>query len=180
MTPKKAKRRRQRCNGELIRDRRRIADMYLQGMLQAEIGEVLGLAQQTISRDLKALHKEWKDAALIDFHTAKAKELARIDRLEREYWRGWERSCEDAEVTVTKARELVGGGVSKEAAQTKKGQTGSPQFLAGVQWCIERRCKLLGLDKPQAVDLTSGGKPVSIREVVVNLASDTIPTTVEG
>ena len=41
-------------------------------------------------------------------------------------------------------------------------------------------CKLLGLDKPQAVDLTSGGKPVSIREVVVNLASDTIPTTVEG
>lgn len=25
---------------------------------------------------------------------------------------------------------------------------GDTKFLAGVQWCIERRCKLLGLDAP--------------------------------
>jgi hypothetical protein len=147
---------------QIQRDRQRIADWYCQGLTQADIAERLNkgrdftLSQQTISNDLCAIQKEWLASALRDFDEARAQELGKIDRLEREYWRGWERSCEDAE---TVRKEGSAGGVEK-VVKTEKGQAGDPRFLAGVERCIERRCKLLGLDAPIKQDITSGGKPL--------------------
>jgi hypothetical protein len=34
-----------------------------------------------------------------------------------------------------------------------EGQAGDPRFLQGVACCIDRRCKLLGLDKPDKVTI---------------------------
>ena len=148
---------RQRDAAQIARDRRLASDLYLQGKLQAEIAEALGVDQSTVSRDLAALHRKWLDSALVDFSEAKAQELAKIDRLEREYWRAWERSCEDAETMTQKAR----AGRAKEATKVTKGQAGDPRFLAGVQWCIERRCKILGIDAPQRTELTGkDGEPL--------------------
>jgi hypothetical protein len=148
---------------QIARDRRRIADLYLQGWLQADIGDELSISQATVSRDLKALHAVWLKSALLDYDKGKARELARIDRLEREYWNAWGRSCQDAETLTQKTKgkvqqrkgergELVAEQPA-EATKTTKGQAGDPRFLAGVQWCIERRCKLLGLDRPDLVQI---------------------------
>jgi hypothetical protein len=145
-------RKRRRSQAEIERDRRRIADLYLQGWIQSAIGEELKLAQSTISRDLRALYKQWQESALVDFDKAKAEELAKVDRLEREYWAAWRRSCEDAE-TVKQRGVESGDKKSKEAVKITKGQAGDPRFLAGVQWCIERRCKILGLDAPEQKEL---------------------------
>ena len=30
----------------------------------------------------------------------------------------------------------------------RRGQAGDPAFLAGVQWCIGQRCKILGIISP--------------------------------
>ena len=133
---------------QIARDRRRIANLYLQGWLQVDIAAEVNLSGPTVCRDLKALHKEWIASALIDIDAAKSKELARIDRLEREYWTAWWRSIEDAETTTKKAVETATE-TRKEAVQTAKGQSGDPRFLQGVQWCIERRCKILGIDAPK-------------------------------
>jgi len=38
--------------------------------------------------------------------------------------------------------------------RTVKGQAGDPRFLTGVQWCIERRCKILGIDAVIAGEVT--------------------------
>lgn len=122
-----------------------MADLYLQGWLQVDIAAELGINQSTVSRDLKALHKVWLKAALLDFNEAKARELAKVDRLEREYWRAWQRSCEDAE---TMRQEGDASGVDK-IVKTAKGQAGDPRFLSGVQWCIEKRCKILGIEAAQ-------------------------------
>ncbi|MHC4984512.1 MAG: hypothetical protein ACYTF6_15275, partial [Planctomycetota bacterium] len=69
-----------------------------------------------------------------------------------------ERSCEDAESSTLKTKGKVqkhqdsdGRFVAEQpavVAKARKGQAGDPRFLAGVQWCIERRCKILGLDAP--------------------------------
>jgi predicted transcriptional regulator len=134
-----------RSTAQRVRDRRKIADLYLQGWIQADIADELTISQQTVSNDLKALHGEWLASALMDFSEAKSQELAKIDRLEREYWQAWERSCEDAE-SVT--QEGTAEGVDK-VKKTSKGQAGDPRFLQGVQWCIERRCKILGVDAPE-------------------------------
>lgn len=135
-------RKRRRLQSEIDRDRRRITDLYLQGWLQADIAKELEISQSTVSRDLDALHEQWVKSALVNFDEAKAKELAKIDHLEREYWRAWQRSQEDAE--ATKIVESKDG--KRYEAQTK-GQAGDPRFLAGVQWCIDRRIKLIGLDE---------------------------------
>ena len=141
---------RRRSNGELIRDRRRISDLYLQGWTQVDIAEETGLSQSTVSRDIIALQKEWQEAALIDFNEAKARELAKIDNLERIYHQAWIRSCEDAETTKTKGEPVAGTKTVKAdtVERTLKGQAGDPRFLKGVEWCIERRCKILGIDAP--------------------------------
>jgi DNA-binding transcriptional regulator LsrR (DeoR family) len=147
---------RHRSTAELARDRRCEADLYLQGWLQADIATELSIDQSTVSRDLKALQKQWLASALIDFNEAKAQELAKIDRLEREYWEAWRRSCEDAE--TVKQRGAPGDEVGKvktaSVERTVKGQAGDPRFLVGIQWCIERRCKVLGIDVPDVQPTT--------------------------
>ncbi len=149
-----------RSPAEIERHRRLISDLYLQGLLQAEIAARIGVGQATVSRDLKALRKEWLKDSKADFGQAKAKELAKIDRLEREYWQAWRRSCQDAETTTQKGVTAADKVTRKEVSKTAKGQAGDSRFLAGVQWCIERRCKILGIDAPKSVDMTSAGAPL--------------------
>lgn len=155
-----------RSHFQIQRDRQDIADWYCQGLTQAAIAERINtdpereytLTQQMISYDLKAIQKAWLESSLRDFDEMRAEQLGKIDRLEREYWRGWERSCEDAE---TVRKEGPASGVEK-ITKTEKGQAGDPRFLAGVERCIERRCKLLGLDAPEKRELTGrGGGPIT-------------------
>jgi hypothetical protein len=130
--------------------RAKIARWYLEGQTQAEIGRKLGLTQQQISLDLKAIRKQWLDSALRDFDEARAQELAKIDRLEATYWESWQRSLEPTQTKTQYIRAGEGGQPAPERAtlHTAPG-TGDPRWLQGVQWCIDRRCKLLGLDAPE-------------------------------
>ena len=132
------------------KDLENIAHRYL--MLhepQAVIAAALNVSQPTVSNDLKALVNRWQESALMDVDEAKATELARINRLELEYWNTWEQSKRDKESTL--AEKTEGKETHTKAQQRKEGQVGNPSFLAGVQWCIDRRCKLLGLDAPTKI-----------------------------
>jgi len=140
---------------QIERDRREIADLYLQGWLQSAIAAHINkdtsrdytLSQQMISYDLIRLQEQWRESALVDINEAKAQELAKIDRLEREYWDAWERSKENAETSVSERVDDGKGGHTK-AQLRAVGQVGDPRFLAGVMSCIDRRCKILGVDAP--------------------------------
>ena len=144
---------RPRNRAELVRDRRLIAAKYLHGDKQSEIAQDLGLSPIMVSRDLKALQDEWMRSSMMDLNEAKARELAKIDDLERTYWEGWERSKRDAETKRNKATDVPGKGRQYEVDTVVEGQTGDPRFLDGVQRCIERRCKLLGIDAPDRVSV---------------------------
>lgn len=133
-----------RDHAQVERDRKRIGELYLKGQLQAEIAEELGIDQSTVSRDLKALFEQWRQSALVDINEAKSRELAKINALELTYWSAWERSCENAETL----QQVGGKDGPARITKTSKGQAGDPRFLQGVQWCIERRCKILGIDAP--------------------------------
>ena len=124
-----------------------IADRYLRlHEPQAVIAAALNVAQSTISADIKVLVKRWQASALMDVDQAKAEELARINRLELEYWDAWEASQLDKESTI--AEKVSGTETRTKAQKRSEGQCGNPTFLAGVQWCIERRCKIIGVDAP--------------------------------
>ena len=153
-----------RSSAQIARDRRRISDLYLQGWLQADIATEIGISAPTVSRDLKALQGDWLQSALLDFNEAKAQQLAKIDRLEREYWEAWERSKQGQKRTTVKGRGESGEEKPshQEKSVTLDEGTGDPRFLQGVQWCIDRRCKVLGVDAPQKLEHTGkDGGPIS-------------------
>lgn len=127
--------------------RNRVGAMYLQGKAQWEIAKAVGATDRTIRRDVKAIEAEWLLSAVMDLNAAKAKELARLDRVEREAWRGWRRSLQKAEKSRAKTV-TTPKGKHTEAEKTSAGQAGDPRFLQEVRGCIERRCKLLGIDAP--------------------------------
>lgn len=155
-----------RSEAQQERDRREIARLYLQGMYQADIAERLGLSQPTVSRDIQVLVAEWKVERVYDINEAKARELAKVDNLELEYWEAWHRSQQNAEKEVKKQRAIPARkGVkekddkspvilSQDIQKISEGQTGDPRFLSGIQWCIERRCLILGVDAPKKTELT--------------------------
>lgn len=142
---------------QVARDRKKIAELYLKGRLQVDIAEEVGVDQSTVSRDIKTLHDEWLRSALVNFNEAIARELAKINQLEIIYFESWERSLNPFKSKTVKAK---GNPKTEEELRANAEQTlktedrnGDPRYLQGVQWCIEKRCKLLGLDAPDRLQI---------------------------
>jgi hypothetical protein len=139
----------------ILERRRRVASLYLRGISQWEIGRQLGVTQQCIAKDVRALEKEWLASAVVDIDAAKAKELARIDRLERVAWRAWRRSCQQKEKASTrlerKLDEDAKRGKTVSSKQTEA-RDGNSEYLKRVEWCISKRCELLKLNPPQRLE----------------------------
>lgn len=153
------KERGRRRYSEIARDRKIIAYYYLRGKTQAEIAEFVDLSQSTISRDLSSLQNEWKESALIDFDAAKARELARIDLLEEEYWDAWDRSKRPKTETEKQASNR-GDNTSMMSREKSVERDGNPAFLMGVERCIAERCKILGVYAAVKHEHSGGDKAI--------------------
>lgn len=162
--------------------------MYLQGWEQAEIAAKLNasedrsytLSQQMISYDIRRVIDQWRASSLIDVDEAKANELAKINELERTYWQAWRRSCEGAETIKQRGKpgNLPGKVQTENIERTVKEQAGDPRFLQGVQWCIEQRCKILGVNAPAQIELA--GKGGGALPFVIIRENDDSPNTNGG
>jgi len=143
--------------------RRQVSSMYLAGRSQLDIATELNISQSTVSRDLKWLTQLWMKDAQANFDEARARELARINRLELEYWDAWQKSCEDYKEQEIQSSEKPDSKVLVKVAKTQK-QNGDPRFLEGVRSCIDMRCRLLGLNKTPVDKLIdhSKNKPIPI------------------
>lgn len=150
-----------RTRAERERDYAIVAELHCQGQTQTVMAERIGVSQQQISLDLKVVEERWRKAAIGDVDAVRGRELAKIDHLERTYWASWLRSLEEKQITSTKRRgglRLVGKAekeqTTTEASLRKEQRDGNPAYLSGIQWCIERRCKIWGLDAPVKIDIT--------------------------
>ncbi len=147
---------------EIERDRAEISSLYIRGWFQTAIATKLGLSQSQISYDLKAIQERWHADTARDLDADKAKELSKLDALEREYWQAWERSQLNKGIAETTKTAASGSASAQERELTRsEGQVGNPAFLEGVLKCIDRRCKLLGLDS----EVGSPERPMTIQEV---------------
>jgi len=147
------------------KDLQDLASRYLRGEAQAVIAYDMKVSQQAVSDDLRTLRDRWRKATTMLLDEHKARELAKIDNLELTYWTAWQESRGEKSRTLT--RQTKREDTLTMAQVIKEQGDGNPAFLVGVQWCIDRRCKLLGLDAPVKADILSGGKPIAIREVVI-------------
>ena len=128
--------------------RKRVAAAYLRGLPQHVIAANEGVAQPQISNDLKIVREQWRASAVMDFNTRQAQELAKIDQIEATAWEAWERSCKDAE-TLHVRTESAGETAKTVQEKTVRGQAGDSRFLERIGWCVEQRCKILGLNAAQ-------------------------------
>ncbi len=128
--------------------RRDVATMYLAGYKQVEIAVKWRVSQPQISYDLKWIHAEWVSAASAGMGEIKARELARIDALELEYWQAW-RDSKREKVRGGQTKRETGRRASTETRIDKETREGDPRYLVGVQWCVEQRLKIFGAYMPQ-------------------------------
>lgn len=143
-----------RTKAERERDLVDIAALYLQGKRQYEIMEWLNanrpyrLTDVTICHDIKEIRERWLKAQLANFGEAQARELARLDELERAYWHGWQESLKEHEEVESEKSEGEDLDGVKRATRVKKSvrkSYGDHRFLEGIERCIQLRCKILGL-----------------------------------
>lgn len=144
------------------------AQLWLGGKSQQEIADTISinrpydLSRQTISNDLKEIKSRWEQLYLTDYNEHLMKELARIDRLEETYWDSWERSLLPKEEKYTENIQDKSSGKTGvtvpaysrlKATRKEITSTGDTRYLDGIQWCVEQRCKILGLYKPKTVNV---------------------------
>jgi len=121
--------------------RQQVADLYLRGWTQEAIATQLSIAQPTVCVDLRKIREAWRASSIRDFDDARAVELQKIDRIEREAWAAWERSQKPAQSAVVS--EDTG---RQRTRKSMRNQHGDPRFLDQVNKCIAQRRALLGLD----------------------------------
>lgn len=181
--------------------RARVTELYLQRKSQSEIAAIVGVTQQTVSLDLKAVQKRWLESATFDFNTAVQRELAEIDMLEREYYQSWNASKVEKIVKTSEQNDTTkprGKKTVLASAKTKRGvkaeqREGDPRYLQGVQWCIAKRCELLGLTQsgvtinnntfeiewPTPIPRTDSGSPAEIGSGLVIDHTPALPAPIE-
>lgn len=152
-------------------DQARVAALYHTRISHADIAKKVGLSVSQVRYHLAQLRDEWLRRATWDFGRVQAEELARIDNLEASYWAAYKRSQADAVAT-----DEYDEANNPRTVTKKKRRDGEAEFLRGVQWCIEQRCKMLGLHAPKEMiveERRMAGKPVeamSISELQSELA----------
>lgn len=163
-----------------------IVDLYLQGNTITRVVELAkeqtghGFGYGTVSKYIGEAVQEWQEHKnqLIENH--KAIELAKINSLEITYRDAWVRSCEIAKsksVTKKKGEEGARLAVAQVKEDEKRGN-GDPQFLRGIQWCVEMRCKILGIDTPQvAVQVNNNTTNTNSTTIVRRVVFKTRETT---
>lgn len=136
-----------RSPAERQRDLETISELTLQGVKQSVIAERLSLSQQQISYDLREVKKRWQAASTLSFDSYVSQELEKLNLLEREGWEAWYRSQQPRKNSSVAVRERADTAVSEKEAK-EESRDGNPRFLDTILFVMERRARLIGLDKP--------------------------------
>lgn len=157
----------------ILERRSRVAEMYLRGEAQYIIAEKLGVSTGQISQDLKKLATQWQQSITENMDSIKARELEKINKLEKEYYDAWIRSCDvktkksmKKKASTTKLGRALGAD-EKEQTFTEEQQIGDPRFLEGVRWCITKREEIFGYGAAKKMDLTTKGDKLEGGSVII-------------
>jgi hypothetical protein len=122
-----------------------VASLYLKGMTQKKISDEVGCSIEAVRRHMETLRDSWMEKSLYDFSQAKAEQLAKVDEVERVSWEQFAKSADKESLT-----EFVGSNeeVTNSIRSTSKNAQ-EIKWLDKIQWCIDQRCKILGLYAPK-------------------------------
>lgn len=165
-TPRIREKGKKRSPMEKERDLCRIAELYLEGKYRWHMAEIMGLSVSQVDKDLKIVRERWEKAATRAIEHNKSRELAKLDKIERDYWDAWHRSIGvHARNTVI----IEHNGDEKTSITTEK-LVGDARYIQGVERCIEQRCKILGINAQTKYDVEVSRFDKMSDEELLNIA----------
>jgi len=148
-----------RSKFERERDNKICYKMYLQGIPIPQIPKLLkektessyDLTERQIYYDIEKMTNELKKHSVRDVDEEREKLLFENAVLKEEYWEGWRDSKSRKTRTLKKGKlsKLAMAMLESDQQAIKEEMFGDPRFLAGVESCLDRYAKLLGLNKPE-------------------------------
>lgn len=159
---------------EIQERRKKTAELYIKGWRQSAIAELVGIHVSTVCRDLAIIRQEWRESRLDSTEAWIDAQLAKIDKMEMEAWEQWEKSKGERKKLTKKEGESGTGSYLEKSVTIEEG-LGDPRYLAVVDRAIERRCKILGLEKePQqkSDNALAADAIVAIRQLRQELIED--------
>lgn len=140
---------------EKIKRMEQISSMLLTGMTTRAIAEKLGLSQSAVARAKLQAEAIWLERMNANIDEIKSAELAKLDWMEGQVLEQWERSKDDHQRRVVEEiPSRAGGNPARKAKIETAGQCGDPRYIVAWLQIMDRRAKLLGLDKPQKIAAT--------------------------
>jgi hypothetical protein len=156
--------------------RARIAALKVQGytldQIQAKLAEDGCVNPHTghpwsigqIHNDLKLLDARWQAEALQDVGEWKRAELERIDQIEKEARKAWDRGIGLKRKTIQEKTTGPDGEGTKASVVTED-LNGDARYLKVMLDCQERRAKLMGLDAASKTEVTGkDGAPIELSD----------------
>ncbi len=129
---------------QIEEDRAKTAKMFLNHYTQEEIAKKLGITNVQVSIDMKIIRKRWVEEQLTHYGEAMAVEIMKLNALESVFARAWDKS------------KLPSISYAADGSIIETESTGDIRFLQGIERCIEKRCRLLGLDKGMSGEKNHG------------------------
>lgn len=184
-----------RGKNQIIRDRKRVSELILQGYSHQDIADLLysetgiKLSRRTITADVSIIRKDWLQERRDNYDELIDKELARCDSTEREMWRAWRLSCSDTEKKIVEeiARQLADDDeeyelIVKKVITTVEGSSGDPRFLDKIIQVQRERRRLLGLYAPArlGIDIRQKNELIIKGYAVRDASPDAWPSLEDG
>lgn len=186
-----------RSKTQIVHDRKREAELVLQGYTQQEIRDALenetgiSLSLSTIRADLDAIRKDWMLERRDNYDMLINQELSRCDSTEREAWRAWRASCSDSERKVIEevAKELANEDEDIEMVVNKittiidsNGGVGDPRLFDKIISVQKERRRLMGLYAPArlGIDIRQKNEVIIKGYAVKDASPDVWPALEDG
>lgn len=157
---------------EIDKRRALVGNMYANSRTMQSIADELEVSVTTICKDVAAITQQWRDSAVKDIGSRRARELAVLEETAQKAEKEWHLSKKGS----TKVKKTTGGKDAGKIESWAETQCGDPRYLATIVDCSAKRCKILGLDAPielnTATEYRVAGKtPEQVRAEVITTLS---------
>lgn len=142
-----------------------VARLDRRGYNQFQIADLLGVTQQQVSYDLKAIRKQYAEATIATRAEYVAEKIEQLREVEREAWAAWDRSKENHERTTETTEKVEqpvaapsastettlgpeGGGNRLKTIIMKEGRLPESAYLQTIIACHKEEAALRGLYPP--------------------------------
>lgn len=140
--------------------------LYCRALSIPKIAEKTGKTKNAVRIILRNAHRSWKQFAMQDLSDLKVRQIAKLEEVEGELWKEWERSKIPIKKTSQRVKQRpalapigqasLTGQVSQivthtEASSTEEAQCADPRYMEALIKTIKEENALLGIDDAKPI-----------------------------